>query len=325
MVCHVLASENGIPDLDKQVVPQGSVGEEDTIASSSEAQGFVGAVQRGDVETALNVLSSGSDQLREHCGNHLVSLGSHRLVELINSASNYTVRMLQAIFTHADQPLIGEVFDEIGLMGDNSLSDMAVDEDVVCRTGNFIYLLSKIFSMDIRKSTVRYGVGALIDANKPEYLDPLLFALQIETPQGSGLTSVAICAASQNTTSHTNGGMLYARHFFDHPAVSAKDYSDALDLSYKFEDPKKKLFYWLLARADGQDLGKVRGLYLFSSKPSEFQDAVNQILRMVGPEGRHELGYRRRVAILADAIDRFVTRDLFGLISEYAGWTLYLA
>ena len=65
---------------------------EDPIASSPEAQSFREAVQRGDMEAAKNVFDSGNDELKKYCGEYLVSLGSSRLVELINGANDMTSR-----------------------------------------------------------------------------------------------------------------------------------------------------------------------------------------------------------------------------------------
>ena len=60
--------------------------EVDPIASSPEGQSFMEAVQNGDMEAAINIFYCGNDELKKYCGKYLVSLGSTRLVELINGA-----------------------------------------------------------------------------------------------------------------------------------------------------------------------------------------------------------------------------------------------
>ena len=86
---------------------------EDAIASSTEAQSFKQAVQSGNMETAWDVFFSGNDILKEHCGKYLVSLGSTKLIKLINGAKNLTKDwMLKVIFAHADQALFDEIFLE---------------------------------------------------------------------------------------------------------------------------------------------------------------------------------------------------------------------
>ena len=89
MVYQVFASGSGIPDSDKQAVSLGQVSKGDAVAGSSEVQRFVGAVQEGDVDAAYKVFYSGSDRLKEHCGNRLASLGKSELVKLISGAGNY--------------------------------------------------------------------------------------------------------------------------------------------------------------------------------------------------------------------------------------------
>ena len=42
---------------------------------------------------ARNVFNGGNDELKNYCGKYLVSLGSSRLVELINGANDEQQRM----------------------------------------------------------------------------------------------------------------------------------------------------------------------------------------------------------------------------------------
>ena len=45
-------------------------------------------MQKGDMEAARDVFNGGNDELKKYCVKHLISLGSSRLVELINSAND---------------------------------------------------------------------------------------------------------------------------------------------------------------------------------------------------------------------------------------------
>ena len=84
-----------------------------------------------------------------------------------------------------------------------------------------------------------------------------------------------------------------AKRFFDHPAISAKDYSDALYNSYHNGDQAKELFYWLLERADRQDLEAVKNDKDFLNDKSEFREAVNQALQTVSSKTRKEWDARK--------------------------------
>ena len=195
---------------------------------------------------------------------------------------------------------------------------------MACRTDKFLYLLGKITDKGEQEQAVRNGVGALLRANKSEYLDPLLFALQNEPSLDPNLTNAAIKQVFWEASYYTDDRMPYAKRFFDHPAVSAEDYSLALECSYDSEEPKNELFHWLLLRTDGQDLEKIRSDVFFSRRPRGYQDIVNYALYAVIPGARIGCRHRVRVVILADAISEYVPTVLLGLIAGYFDWQLLL-
>ena len=65
-----------------------------------------------------------------------------------------------------------------------------------------------------------------------------------------------------------------------------RDYSDALYCSYDFGGQAKEFFYWLLNRADRQDLEAAKSDWKFSKEEPEFRQAVNQASQIVGPVAR---------------------------------------
>ena len=138
------------------------------------------------------------------------------------------------------------------------LRDVAYSADLACMPQRFTYLLKKIDNKEDQELAVRSGVDALFDKNKTECLDPLLSALNEGTFLSKDLENIAIRQAFRSASSYTDDRALLAKRFFDHPAISAKDYSDALYDSYRNGGKTKELFYWLLARADRQDLEAVK-------------------------------------------------------------------
>ena len=108
------------------------------------------------------------------------------------------------------------------------MSCVAGSAELACQTSKFIYLLGRITDKDDQEFAVRRGVGALFLASKTEYIDPLLFALENEPSLGPSMKDVAIQQAFKEATYYDDDRILYAKRFFGHPAVSAKDYSNAL-------------------------------------------------------------------------------------------------
>jgi len=343
VVSHVLASKNVLrgsgkrkisalepadeeisPSSNKRVIPLEQVSEEDLIASSTEVQSFMGAVKKGDAEAARDIFHTGNEKQKEYCGKYLISLGSHGLVKLINGAIDYIKSwMLNMALVYADQAL----FDEVSAETKPTyyiLREAASSADLACKTDKFLYLLGKITDKGRQEQAVRLGVEALFHANKPEYLDPLLFALQNEPSLDPNLTNAAIQQAFWSASDCTDDRTLYVKCFFDHPAVSAEDYSLALRYSYRSEDPKHELFHWLLTSADGQDLEKVRSDVSFSRRPPEFRAVVNYALYAVIPGARIGCRHRVRFVILADAINEHVPTVILGLIAAYFDWQLDL-
>ena len=96
----------------------------------------------------------------------------------------------------------------------------------------FTYLLNKIDDKKDQEWAVRNGVSALFDANRTECLDPLLIALNEGTFLSKDLENVAIRGAFETASNYQDDRALFAKRFFDHPAISAEDYSDALYRSY---------------------------------------------------------------------------------------------
>jgi len=290
---------------------------EDPVASSPEAQRFVEAVEKGDMNTAFKVYKSGNDGLKECCGKYLVSFEKPELVKLVKGArDDIKTWMLNMVLTYADQALIDEVSAEIKPT-DDLLRRVASSADLVCKTDKFIYLIGRITGKGDQEWAVRLGVGALFDADKSEYLDPLLFAPQNEPSLDPNLTNTVIQQAFRKSPLYIDDRMLYAKRFFDHPAVSAEDYSDALGSSYRSNDPKNEFFQWLLIRADVQDLEKARSSNWFSNMSSEFQDAVTKVSPVNISKTRQEMGRLERIATIKKATDGLVAGVLIKLIIEY--------
>ena len=185
--------------------------------------------------------------------------------------------------------------------------------ELVCMPQNYICVLRKITIEWAQEFVVKMGVNALFYKNKTEYLDPLLSALKEGTFLSTDLVNIAIRSAFWYAPSYQDNRSFLAKRFFDHPAVSAVYYSEALHCSYKLST--KELFYWLLTRADHQDLEVVKGDVHFSAQEPEFQQAVDKALRKVDPDPRDSITLRRIET--TEALKDILPKDLVNVIGEY--------
>lgn len=294
-----------------------SVPVEDLIASSPEGKSFVVAVQDNDMSNARNIFDAGGDELKKYCVKHLVGLESSKLVELMQGSHDSNKKwVLQILSVHADQPLIDAVFKGIEPSND-LLRDVARSADLACLPQRFTYLLEKIGSKKGQEGAVERGAYALVYENKTECLDPLLIAFREGKFPNKDLENVAIRKVFLEASRYKDDRIIAAKRFFDHPAISAMDYSSALYNSYQNGGQDKKLFCWLLERADNQDLKTVKSGMRFSDMEPEVQQAVNDREKVVGTETRHEMGRRERIALMKGALENIIPKDLLNLISGY--------
>lgn len=138
------------------------------------------------------------------------------------------------------------------------------------------------------------------------------------------MENIAIKYAFKTAASYPGDGRaLFVRRFFDHPAICAESYFSALLNSYRPKDRNEKLFYWLLERADRQDLEEFeKDKCFFKRMPLEFQEAMNRALQTVGTESRpgitHRQGItRQRLATIKEALEGDIPKDLFNIIIKY--------
>ena len=276
-------------------------------------QSFKQAVQSGNMETAWKIFKSVNDKLKEHYCKYLVSLGKPKLVKLVNSANDeYTKSwMLRAILAYADQALFDEVSATIKPTTD-TLCYVANSAELARQTSKFIYLLGRIADKDDQEFAVTRGVEALFNANKPEYLDPLLFALENESSLSPSTTDAAIQQAFREASRFDNRTLV--KRFFDHPAITAKRYSYALYSSYCSCNHISELFYWLLARVDSQDLIAAKKSEWLSE---QFQYFVNKASPVDISKTRQQMGRQERTAIIESALDGLVVKVLIKLIIDY--------
>ena len=172
--------------------------------------------------------------------------------------------MLRVILVYADQALFDEVSAETKPT-DRILSDVAYNADLACKTDKFLYLLGRITDKEDQEEAVRNGVVALFDANKPEYLDPLLFALQNEPSLGPRLDE---CCNPVKLSGRPLSSPMTEPPMPNASLTTQRSLQRTTLLLYVIhtdsEDPKNELFHWLLTRADGQDLEKARSDKEFS-------------------------------------------------------------
>jgi hypothetical protein len=274
-------------------------------------------VQNNDMKTAFNVFNGGNGELKRYCGKYLINQGSTKLIEMINGAERHAkFWMLRLILLHAERQLVDKVFDALNLTN-NVLGWVARNANLACMPQRFTYLLKKIDDKKEQEGAVRGGVHTLVVCNKSECLDPLLSTLRKGKFLNQDLENVAIRTAFGSASRCNDDRVIPAMRFFDHPAVSAMNYSEALYDSDRWGDWRGKFFYWLLERADRQDLEAVRSDCRFPKMGFTFRRHVNNALRIVGPESRHEIGRQKRIALMKEVLEGDVPTVLLTLIGGY--------
>ena len=291
---------------------------EDTITSSPEGRRFMEAIQNGDTIVMKKIFDDGSDELKKLCGEYLVSLKGSRLIELIKKTVERQW-ILQTLLVHADQSLIDEVFGKIKL-DLSMLRLVAWSADVVCVPQRFTYILKKMKSESEQKLAVTVGVRAVLNANRGKCLDLLFSALDEGIFKDTGLVNVAVHEAFVHASAFTDDRADFAKDFFDHPAVTAEDYSNALISLYNKGGLTNELFSWLLERADRRDLEAVSSEYKDREWEPEFRLAVISRWMDVFEKTREEIGREEREArdaLINETLTDFLIDDVIGIVEDY--------
>ena len=319
-ICHVFGSQYvmNIIKSETSLVPV-----EGSITSDPKAKQFREAVQNGNMNAAQRVFDNGSSALKKYCSEHLVSLGSPKLIQLVEDERGKNREwMLHVLLVYADESFYDEVFRAVNIP--NSLSsEVANSADVACIPQRFTYLLRRIDYIVEQEQAVRKGIVALFASKKTECIDPLLSALKKEkflSPDLEGVAIRQIFYQSSIYQDENDDRAFFVGRLFDHPAVSSAQYSVVLFRAARLyphlEDRIKELFHWLLENADSQDLNMVKSDGAFSSGSPEFQDAVDEALQTVSSEPRHGITLRRK-AIVHDALSTHLAIVLINIINEY--------
>ena len=329
VACYVFASEEVAIGLDKQVVPVLEAIDEDPIANNENTRCFREAIQDNDIDRAIRYFGISNYAEAEYCSLYLIKLGKPELItQLIRDSEHFNGLLLKQLLVHTEQPFIDTVLG--GLKLSNELLESVASRDaIMCMPDKYIYVLKKFTDKTAQKNAVKYGLSnSLFPQRKFECLGPMLTALGSGTFLNPDLENIAIRATFNEASCYCNdeGAADWAKRLFDHPAVSAINYSNALYHSYPtFYSTKNRVrraqtFYWLLARADRIDLENVVRDSKFSGVLSEFQEAVNYVRGTVGLVARHGTTHRLRVAYIQDAIGDHILEDLSKIISSYMGW-----
>ena len=291
--------------------------ESDQFAGNPEVQHFKRELEEGNLRTAWSVFSHDSD-LRKYCASHLISLGITRVISMIGE-SEYDVRdsVLRALLIHASPSFISEIIRKVRptnrFLTDSTsdiyyLKDMPVD--------NFVCLLGCIVDEYAQGIAVERSVGAWIMQGKTAHIDALIVAIG-NANLHSNLVSIMVRRTFEKASACRNDTRIYVKRFFDHPAITAEEYSSALYSVFDYQSLGGELFHWLLEKADRRDLEAVKINWKFTGMEFTFQDAVKQAETKVGAESRHKRGREIRVAPIRAALTDHIAGVLLDVIYEY--------
>ena len=134
----------------------------------------------------------------------------------------------------------------------------------------------------------------------------------------AGLKMIAIRKTFSTPAYFTDGASASAKPFFDHPAISVDVYSTTLYESYELGNPPKRFFYWLLKRADLDDLKMVTQDNRFNAMSIEFRNAIKQA--MLKAKSGTRLGTRQaKVDIMKEAVIEggIASTQVMDIIADY--------
>jgi len=293
---------------------------------SPDTSGFKSAIEKGDVEAAKVIFDKGNEEEKKYYGEYLISLGRERLVGLIKrSSGNDKYWLLSIIMLYAEEGLINEVFKEVE-PSDVAWIVIACNADLACAPAKFINILKRITGRRWQKEAVKGGVEKLFDSNKTECINPLLSALESNTSLDQEVKDSAVKYAFLKASLHAtdNRAASLAKAYYNHSAILAGNYSDALYLFYEKEDSKHELFYWLLKEADIGDLEAVKNNEEWKYMFNEFKEAINEALKTAKPAGtrtmlHHDIQVTEKAEELFEneIADLGMIEDLADVISKY--------
>ena len=161
------------------------------------------------------------------------------------------------------------------------LKSAASDPEVMCSPSDLFNLLGKIEDQEDQEWAIFFGVWNLFEGKRTECLDPLLNALE-SNESFNHLKDAAIKQAFKRGSYH--GDKSIVERFYDHPAVTSKEYADGLLNSGRY-DTQKPIFTLLLGEADQDDLNAVKKHWDYKSESKEFKKVIEDALLTAKPGG----------------------------------------
>ena len=168
-----------------------------------------------------------------------------------------------------------------------------------------------------QRKAVKGAVSALTSKNRTKNVDILLSALEKETFLSKNVENVAIRRAFEWDSYCKDDSAFLVKRYFDHPAISAKDYSDALYNSYVLGGKTERTLSLVIGKSRSSRLGcSQKRSGKLSGWPSEFQTAVEKALSKVSLNVR--IGIRQRPAVIKRELDEYhLPTVLVNIIIEY--------
>lgn len=315
VTCHVFASETGVGSGRKTTSLETL--HEDPIARRDKAQMFESVVSAGIEYAAVDVYNDCNPELGVYCIKYCIkNERSNLLIRLFQSNTHKDKTWpLKTLLLYANMYLLSMIFRKI-VFPKWILTQVAGDEDVVCIPEMHTFLLENNTDQAGRASAIIDGITVLFRKRKTEHLYPLLSALERATFLSQNLKDIAIHTTFWEGSCHDKDTEVWAQRFFNHFAITAAKYSDALYLTYGKSD--QGLFNWLLKNADHKDLQQVIADERFLKMGTEFCGAVNLAKSKVGLDTRHAILLRKNLdAILVTFLSEHLTNIFSKLIAEY--------
>ena len=84
--------------------------------------------------------------------------------------------------------------------------------------------------------------------------------------------------------------------FHEHPAITSWEYAEGLNLSWRFDEPKKMVFPFLVSQADQGDLGEAKKRVIYDQDP-DFRKAIDDAMTTAPLAGMRRARFFERTKI----------------------------
>jgi len=286
-------------------------------ASADAMSRFREAVDQGDMQKAVRLYRSSLKNFESLC--YVVDKKDQAFI--FNFAEEAEVDkgdLLAALYRKKSHEMIEEAF-EVFEFDQSDLRWAASEPELMCSSDSLLNLLDKMEKQEDQEWAIDTGVGHLFRFKRTECVEPLLNALDgsesFKHFKGIAIKKAFKCGSLE-------GNKSIVERFYDHPAVTSKDYAVGLTASV-CKSTQGPIFTFLLGEADQDDLNAVKRDPNYKYNTSyEFKKVIEDALLTAKPGGtRLTLPFQRAERVM-ETFRKNPNKEIRTVISQLIGYYL---